>query len=851
VEVAGANGAAFRRRMILGLSVLSVPTTALMVAYLVALVRMPPEHLRIFWQNILGMSAVIFPLLALDFGRYYTQIGRAIDRLDAGTASREELAHAFRTATALPRLLFVRGSLGFIVIASLVVGLTVFRAQDFPHTSALALLACMLSGGFALYVFSALGAKRLAEPERLRLAAALGSADEREGFVARLGLASKLRVALVGVTLVTAMFAILLSQSRASQAVEALASRLQAHLLERAGEAPGAAELDELRTEARALGLASELLVLPPGSAGHAATGAALARIERDAIADSKAELGDGTGFDSPHAFAWRRLADGRVLVLSSPPAALRPDAAQTRLLFAVALLASALISWGLAFGLSDDVSRATRALRGQAEAVAAGDLRCEHPFDAEDELGALARDFERATRALAGIVRGLADTADRVEGAARAIALGGDAVAGATAGQLTALGHASDAMARVKSGVAGIASSAQGLTRAVDESASSVHELDAVGAELSRTATGLSTKVDTVSSAVEQMAASVREVARSADHLAAGASETSSSMEEMAASVREVESHAAEAAALSARVVGAAEQGSERVAQTIAGMQAIRRETDAAREVIARLGERVGEIGGILEVIDSVADETNLLALNAAIISAQAGESGRAFAVVASQIKALANRVLSSTREIEARVRAVQEESKNATAAMERGAASVKSGVALSAEAGASLDEITGAARQSGQRIEEIVGAMREQTKAAAHVVQLMDDLQAGVERIRRASQEQDRGNVLILNEAVDMRGASQRVSATAQEQQAGSARIRDAFEGVRVAVADISTALLEQSDACTRAAELMEAMRARTGESREAVEGMAEATRGLGRDADALRDHVRRFRV
>lgn len=274
MAAAGAQSAAFRRRMIVGFSVLSVPTTVLMVAYLIALVRMSPDHLHIFWQNILGMSALIFPLLSLDFSRYYTRIGRAVERVEAGRAGREEIAQAFHTATSLPRVLFVRGTLGFVAIASLVVGITFLRAKDFPPASALALYACMLSGGFVLYVFSALGAKRLAEPERLRLAQALGSADEREPYVSRLGLAPKLRVALVGVTLVTATFAILLSQSRASQDVEALASRLQARLLGRLGPALDPAELSNLRAEARGLGLPSELAVLGsaeprrPGGAG-------------------------------------------------------------------------------------------------------------------------------------------------------------------------------------------------------------------------------------------------------------------------------------------------------------------------------------------------------------------------------------------------------------------------------------------------------------------------------------------------------------------------------------------------------------------------------------------------------
>jgi methyl-accepting chemotaxis protein len=318
-----------------------------------------------------------------------------------------------------------------------------------------------------------------------------------------------------------------------------------------------------------------------------------------------------------------------------------------------------------------------------------------------------------------------------------------------------------------------------------------------------------------------------------------------------MATSVREVESHASESARLSGRAVGAAERGRERVAQTVAGMEAIRSETESARQVMTALGVRASEIGRILEVIDDVADRTSLLALNAAIISAQAGEHGRAFAVVADEIRSLAERVRESTREIEARVRAVQSAATDAAAAIERGAQRVQQGVALSVEAGDSLDEITQVARENGERMEGIVSAIREQAKAAAHVAELMDQLQAGVERIRRASQEQDRGNELILGEVVDMRGASERVSATAREQESGTARIRDAYEGVRGAVERIAAALQEQSQACSRSAELLVEMNQRTFASEASVGGMGEATQALAAEAESLRAAVGRFQL
>jgi methyl-accepting chemotaxis protein len=169
--------------------------------------------------------------------------------------------------------------------------------------------------------------------------------------------------------------------------------------------------------------------------------------------------------------------------------------------------------------------------------------------------------------------------------------------------------------------------------------------------------------------------------------------------------------------------------------------------------------------------VIDDVADETNLLALNAAIIAAQAGEQGKAFAVVADEIKELADRVLASTKEIGGLIRSVQEESENAIGAIEAGSQSVMSGVDLSAEAGRTLEEITEASRQNGLRISEIVSSVREQTKAAGHVVTLMEKVRDSADEIAAASGEQDRGNEVIYRSALTMREVAQQVRRTTEE--------------------------------------------------------------------------------
>jgi methyl-accepting chemotaxis protein len=384
-----------------------------------------------------------------------------------------------------------------------------------------------------------------------------------------------------------------------------------------------------------------------------------------------------------------------------------------------------------------------------------------------------------------------------------------------------------------------------------VEESSSSVLELGVTGEELNQNATALNERVAEVSSSIEQMMQSSRSVLGSIEALAGASAETSSSMEEMAASMREVDTNAAETARLSEDVVQIAERGRQKVDQTIQGMHAIQEATDSAQSVINGLGRRAGEIGQILEVIDDVAEETNLLALNAAIIAAQAGEHGRAFSVVADEIKDLADKVIASTKEIGGLIRGVQDEAANAVGAIEGGARSVESGVNLSAEAGVALEEITSAARQSGERITEIVTAVREQSRAAAHVVSLMDQVRDGAEQIRTAGGEQTRGNEVVLRNATAMNEVSLQVSGATEEQARGAHRMRDAIESVRSAVEQINQSLQQQSDACEQIAGLLERVSGRTHTNEESAGRMREATRGLLEHAEGLRESVRQFQV
>ena len=217
-----------------------------------------------------------------------------------------------------------------------------------------------------------------------------------------------------------------------------------------------------------------------------------------------------------------------------------------------------------------------------------------------------------------------------------------------------------------------------EALASNAEESSSSILEMTATNDEVAENIGELATSVRETVSSIEEMAYSIREVAKNVDALSLTAEETSSSMNQMDVSIDQVQSNANETARLSEEVATDAERGAEAILKTIGEIYRIKESSQEAVSVISNLGFRIEAIGQILAVIDDVAEQTNLLALNAAIIAAQAGEHGKGFAVVADEIKDLAERAGASTSEITDLIKTVQAESKNAIAAVERGAHNV-----------------------------------------------------------------------------------------------------------------------------------------------------------------------------
>ena len=387
-----------------------------------------------------------------------------------------------------------------------------------------------------------------------------------------------------------------------------------------------------------------------------------------------------------------------------------------------------------------------------------------------------------------------------------------------------------------------GIGENTERLSESAEESSSSILEMGATVEEVGGNMQALGGSAEECVASIGQMATAIREVAGNVEGLSEVAEETNAAMEEMAATIKQVEDNAGDCRQLSLEVVSAAEQGRERVSATIFGIEAIRSASEDAQGVIVSLGRRAQEIGEILDVIDEVAEETKLLALNAAIIAAQAGEHGRGFSVVADQIKDLADRVGASTKEISTLIKAVQDESANAVGAVQEGAQMVAEGVRLSNEAGGALERITERAQRSGDMIGEIARATSEQTKGAGAVANAMERLRDMVSEIRRSMEEQTRGSDLVMNASGSMRDLAQQVRGMVQEQDGASRRITLNIEDIREMVQRINRAVQDQRGGVAQAVMAMGSLSGDDGKNSDALEKLNQLVTALREEAKRL---------
>lgn len=245
------------------------------------------------------------------------------------------------------------------------------------------------------------------------------------------------------------------------------------------------------------------------------------------------------------------------------------------------------------------------------------------------------------------------------------------------------------------------------------------------------------------VASASEELSSSAALQAESSETQQNQTTRVAIAMQQMSSTVQQVSGNCAKAAEASGRAAGTAHEGGEVVKQALVQMRAIAESVGATAKKMGELGHSSEQIGRIAAVIDDIADQTNLLALNAAIEAARAGEQGRGFAVVADEVRKLAERTTVATKEIASMIKTIQDGTSGAVQAMEAGRRQVEEGLASTARAGESLQQIIRMSEEVGSMITGIAASATQQSAATLEINQNMDQIAQLVKESAVSSQQ------------------------------------------------------------------------------------------------------------
>uniref|UniRef100_A0A831TZR4 Methyl-accepting chemotaxis protein n=1 Tax=Geobacter metallireducens TaxID=28232 RepID=A0A831TZR4_GEOME len=272
-------------------------------------------------------------------------------------------------------------------------------------------------------------------------------------------------------------------------------------------------------------------------------------------------------------------------------------------------------------------------------------------------------------------------------------------------------------------------------------------------------TVLGIAAVAGTAAAAAAEMQAVADTLATGARELSAEAETVAAATEEMATTTADIARNCSRVATESAEAGQTAREGAVTVAKAVGTIGGVAEQVKESARIIEELGRKSDQIGEIVDTIEDIADQTNLLALNAAIEAARAGEQGRGFAVVADEVRALAERTSRATREIGAMIKGVQAETRTAVVAIERGVTEVEAGAGEAGRSGKALEAILERIDAVAQQVEQIASAAEEQTATTAEVSRNVMEISEVVGETTRGAEEVAGASAELARMADDLR--------------------------------------------------------------------------------------------
>lgn len=413
-------------------------------------------------------------------------------------------------------------------------------------------------------------------------------------------------------------------------------------------------------------------------------------------------------------------------------------------------LVVTVIICLGVAYFLGGQFTKRIVAFVKAMESMANGDLTAKIEYRTRDEFARLSDAYNKMSQGLRNMVEKIIIAGQRVAEKSSLLYREAEKTAGETE--------------KVAGAMAQLATNNEQVVQNVEASVTMINELNSV--------------IGQIKGAVEEQAT--------------GASTTNQVIKQMGHAIDEVANRAQEVANYTTQTAEAAGRGQEAIGEIVAEMERIKDSVFTTARSIQELGEQSKQIGQIIQVIDDIAEQTNLLALNAAIEAARAGEHGKGFAVVADEVRKLAERSSKATKEIADLISAIQQGTENAVRAMEENTKEVEKGSLLAREAGEALRGIIQMIEQAADQIGGISAAVEEMAASSNEAVGAIENLSAYTEETNAGAEEMAASSNEVVNYIQD-------VARLAQESSSAAERVAGSMQMLREITAGLNTAARE----------------------------------------------------
>ena len=492
------------------------------------------------------------------------------------------------------------------------------------------------------------------------------------------------------------------------------------------------------------------------------------------------------------------------------------------------------------------------RTFENAAKDLSHGDLSFRPYIRFKDELGRLGSSLITAAKDIGKIIQRAIDVSNRVVSVSVDVEKESKKAIEASMIESEAINKTSQSIEKLNKSIGEIAESVSRLISTAEQTAVSSSEMAATTEQIAKNSIELSIAIDSTSSSIEEVSSSIKEIAGRSGELSVAVEETLFTIRGINSTIKEIESTTKESSRLSEKVTSDATSiGMVAIEKTTEGMESIKATVQNTAVSIEKLSKRSEEIGNILNVIAEITDQTTLLALNAAILAAQAGEYGKGFSVVADEIKDLAERTSYSTQEIASLIQSVRAEIKDAVTSMEEGTRTVDKGYMLMKDAEESFREIIGSSKQSTEMVSSIERGTFEQTKKVGFVTDAMVVIKNMSAQIAVATAEQSKEISLIISAAEKIRDITRHVKNATIEQSKGERQLYESAENVSVLLHEISNSINMQKINTDNIFVSMEKIITLPEHNRSRAFAMNKNLRTLLEDAEVLITELNRFKL